>query len=48
VADLKTQWKNKSKEKINSFVKTPNGTVENDTLKDTTGMARLRCTEGSK
>jgi hypothetical protein len=48
VADLKTQWKKKGKENFTVFVKTPNGTEEKDTLKDTAGKARLRGSARSK
>jgi hypothetical protein len=41
VADLKTQWTKKGKENFTVSVKTPNRTEEKDTLKGTTGMARL-------
>jgi hypothetical protein len=42
VADLKSSGKRKAKKNFTVFVKTPNVTEENDTLKDTMGMARLR------
>jgi hypothetical protein len=45
VADLKARWKKKRKgELLTVSVKTPNGTEDKATLKDTStvGMARLR------
>jgi hypothetical protein len=42
VADLKTQWKKKAKKNFTVFVRTPNGTGEEITLRGTTGMAHLR------
>jgi hypothetical protein len=48
VADLKTQWKRKTKKNFAVFVKTPNRTEEKDTLKDTIGMTWLRGSARSK
>jgi hypothetical protein len=45
---LKPSGKRKAKKNFTFFVKTPNGTGENDTSKDTIGMARLRGFTGSK
>jgi hypothetical protein len=44
---IKPKWK-KAKDNFTVFVKTPDGTKENDTLKDTIGMARLSGSARSK
>jgi hypothetical protein len=41
VADLKAQWKQKGKEKLHVFVKTPKDAEEKAILEGTTGMARF-------
>jgi hypothetical protein len=45
---LKPSGKIKSKKNFTVFVKTPNRTGENDTLKDTIRMARLHGSASSK
>jgi hypothetical protein len=42
VRDLKAQRKKKGKEELHSFCQNTKWTEEKDTLKRTTGMARLR------
>jgi hypothetical protein len=47
-ADFKARGKREAKRSFTISIKTPNGTVENATLKDTTEMAGLRGSARSK